>query len=273
MSLLDDADGLHRVHACMKLAPPVQPPEPHAVWHLAASHVPPPPFKPVEQPGLRAIVSRISDVTTMMRDLAELVGRIRPTELPTSFAADAFPYVVALRTELTLGILEPPVRVAASAIEGKGVFATCDLECNELVTTYPVHALRVFMDQVPVNEDGLGGFAYFYRDVALSTNHAEQHWENYKMQAFCRKTSTGRQAVCFYGDPNVHPPEACGHMINDPRGTGGGANCTECPIAGGAVTAIVVTKAVRAGEELLMRYGESYWASRDNTAADNLCAS
>ena len=54
-------------------------------------------------------------------------------------------------------------------------------------------------------------------------------------------------------------------MINDPRGTGGGANCIECPIAGGAVTAILVTKPVRAGEELLMRYGSSYWA-RDETA-------
>jgi hypothetical protein len=261
MSSIDDEQGMRRVFTIVKLAPPVQPPEPHAVWFVAGSPFPCPPFKPVEKPGLSAILSRISDAATMMRDLAAFAGIVRPITLPTSFAAEAFPYVVALRAELTLGILEPPVRVAASAIEGQGVFATRDLEPNELVTTYPVHALRVLMDQVPVNKDGLSGFAFFYRDSTLSFNHAEQHWDKYKMHAFCHKASTEKQALCFYGDPNVHPPEECGHMINDPKGTGGGANCAECPIAGGAVTAILVTKPVRAGEELLMRYGSSYWAS------------
>ena len=33
------------------------------------------------------------------------------------------------------------------------------------------------------------------------------------------------------------------------------------------MTAILVTKAVRAGEELLMHYGESYWARDDAAVA------
>lgn len=267
MSLLEDVDVIRQALVVTNLAPPVQPPEPHAVWTLAVTTAPPPPIEPLEQPGLRATVERITKVATTFRDFARLAGEMWPVALPSTYSAEAFPYVLALRLGLTLGVREPPVRVAVSAIAGRGVFATRDLKPNELVSTYPVHALRVFLDLEPVR-NGFGSFVFFYRNAAHSDTHAECHWAKYKMVGFSGKLATKRDAaVCFYGDPNVHSPEACGHMINDPRGTGGGANCVVCPIAGGAVTAILVTKAVQAGEELLMNYGEAYWACDDTAMA------
>jgi len=68
--------------------------------------------------------------------------------------------------------------------------------------------------------------------------------------------------VAFYGNPDVHTPDACGHLINDPSGTPLQANCIETTLLGGVVTAMMIVQPVRAGEELLMDYGRRYWEDR-----------
>ena len=68
--------------------------------------------------------------------------------------------------------------------------------------------------------------------------------------------------VTVYADASTHSLGLCGHMINDPRGTGVEASCFECPIGGGALIGILTLRDVRAGEELLMDYGERYWQAR-----------
>ena len=68
--------------------------------------------------------------------------------------------------------------------------------------------------------------------------------------------------VAVYADPSTRSPGFCGHMINDPRGTGAETNCVECPIGGGALIGILTLRDVREGEELLMDYGERYWQAR-----------
>ena len=74
--------------------------------------------------------------------------------------------------------------------------------------------------------------------------------------------------VTVYGDPATYSPGACGHMINDPRGTASGANCVESPIGRGALIGILSLRMVRKDEELLLNYGEPYWRPRGrNTAA------
>ena len=55
--------------------------------------------------------------------------------------------------------------------------------------------------------------------------------------------------VAAYADPSTHSPGLCGHMINDPRGTGAEANCVECPIGGGALIGILTLRDVRGGED------------------------
>ena len=69
--------------------------------------------------------------------------------------------------------------------------------------------------------------------------------------------------VTVYADPATHSPGFCGHMINDPRGTGAEANCVECSIGGGALVGILTLRDVREGEELLMDYGKRYWQERN----------
>ena len=49
-------------------------------------------------------------------------------------------------------------------------------------------------------------------------------------------------------------------------GTSAEANCVECPIGGGALIGILTLRDVRAGEELLMDYGERYWQERGWTS-------
>jgi|EP00966_Prymnesium_polylepis_P037988 hypothetical protein len=66
-------------------------------------------------------------------------------------------------------------------------------------------------------------------------------------------------AVNIYGNPNEWSPAECGHKINDPKGSGREANCIECTLAGGAVTAIMATSAVKKGEELLIGYRSGFW--------------
>ena len=68
--------------------------------------------------------------------------------------------------------------------------------------------------------------------------------------------------VTVYGDPATYSPGACGHMINDPRGTASEANCVECPIGRGALVGILPLRMVRKGEALLSNYGEPYWRTR-----------
>ena len=68
--------------------------------------------------------------------------------------------------------------------------------------------------------------------------------------------------VTLYADPATYSPGACGHMINDPRGTANKANCVECPIGRGALVGILSLRMARRGEELFLNYGEPYWRSR-----------
>ena len=44
--------------------------------------------------------------------------------------------------------------------------------------------------------------------------------------------------------------------------TGRGSNCIECPLVGGAITAILITSPAKEGDELLMDYGKGYWKDR-----------
>eukprot|EP00966_Prymnesium_polylepis_P005725 130592-Prymnesium_polylepis.1 len=260
-----------------RASPPVESPEEDVIWMLA-NYV----FnRGLKFPPKSPTMSDITwNITTYVRAFCDTTARMwNPPRhsIPTSLGKVVFPYIYGLKTGFTLGI-EAPVRVAPSNIHGKGVFATRDIKANELFTTYPVHALRVLLDRYP---DGGRGYVYMYKDLSIKCRHADDHWEYYKMgcdacfinhwedlKKACEACTTGEiqakditEAAVIYGNPNVHPPEACGHMINDPRGTGRGENCGMCLLVGGVVTAIIATEAIKKGEELLFKYGEGYWAS------------
>ena len=124
-------------------------------------------------------------------------------------------------------------------------------------------ALRILADEVcSVDLDAVGPrdsatFVFLYRDESLKESNEALKWDDYKM------VSVYGDSIAFYGDPSRHSANACGHMINDPTGTDLKANCAECTLLGGAVTAICIVRPVRKGEELLLQYGSSYWSDRD----------
>ena len=177
--------------------------------------------------------------------------------LPTSYGTHAWPYVIALRSQASVSQTQS-VEVRTSPIHGKGVFALRDLKCNELVTTYPVHGLRVHMDQLSVGDEnkaaGNAVFCYFYDDSTYESDHAERQWDVCKMN--------GVTGVEFYGDPLRHTREACGHMINDPRGSGLMPNCMTCHLFDGVANVICITTPIQSGHELLLDYGDAYWEGR-----------
>ena len=172
---------------------------------------------------------------------------------------ETFPYLFALRTGVTV-CAPDALRVGVSGVHGLGVFATRNLKVNELVTTYPVDALMVHC--------GRGPIVVAYRDQRHNgSGIAAEEWHDYKM-CTCHKDAY----TYAFADPSRHPPHRCGHMLNSPHRTNMQANCVECPLMHGAVTAVCVAQAVAAGEELLIDYGSQYWHDRDPVfASGTMC--
>ena len=154
------------------------------------------------------------------------------------------------------------VRVGPSAVHGLGVFAAEDIPKHTCFTAYPTDLLALWEDVVTGHSKRQPGrprvaallsHKYASRDVDANKRLRELLFD-YGMEMY---------GVTVYGDPATHSPGACGHMINDPRGTTSEANCVECPIGGGALIGILTLRMVREGEELLLDYGEAYWRARD----------
>lgn len=243
------------VQTIMRLSPPVAPPGFTSVWRFAtASNMPP---SPPHTGALRGVLDSLAEKATVVRTSLEMLPlgekQVPVTEALTSVA---FPYILALRAAFTVG--ENAVYVTSSPIHGRGVFAARDLKANELVTTYPVDALRIHANEVSPDSSTRDKtpYIYLYRDASLSGPHARLEWDDYKMSA-----DTG-ESIAFYGNPARYSANACGHLLNDPTGTDREANCMFCPLLGGAVTTICVVRPVQRGQELLIRYGNGYWHDR-----------
>jgi SET domain-containing protein len=165
-------------------------------------------------------------------------------------------YILAMSLKLQPG--GNLVRAAPSKVHGLGVFAVRDIRKHTCCTAYPIDLL-VLHDGG--SEPGLRPLVVFSRQHRNS--EAEAH-RRLKKQLFDYGLDIA-PGVAVYADPSTHSPGLCGHMINDPRGTGAEANCVECPIGGGALIGILTLRDVREGEELLMDYGERYWQARSRT--------
>ena len=154
------------------------------------------------------------------------------------------------------------VRVAPSPVHGLGVFAAADIPKHTCFTAYPFDLLELWEDAATRRSERKSGGP---RAAPLSSQdfngnkRLRKRLEDYGLE-LC--------GVTVYGDPATYSPGACGHMINDPRGTASGANCVESPIGSGALVGILSLRVVRKDEELLLNYGEPYWRARGrNTAA------
>ena len=256
------------------MAPSAQPPTEEAIClmvlyfrELCACSPPPIP----RSHDTRAIVDHVTKISLKISQSVTKCAqanshiKVSAETVPSTMLRDTFPYLAAMVTGARINE-SAPVYVAQSNVAGLGVFASRDIKINEFVTVYPVDAIRLMLDKVPKDNDR-HAYTYLYLDSRRSRDHAEQHWIDYKMHCLvhCTTSNLRTDALCFYGDPSVHPPNACGHMINDPRDTCFEANCIECVLCGGIVTAILSTANIAKGSELLMEYGDDYWRSRLET--------
>ena len=120
-------------------------------------------------------------------------------------------YILAMSLKLQPG--GNLVRVAPSKVHGLGVFAARDIRKYTCCTAYPVDLL-VLHEGAP--EPGLRPLVVFSRKHRNS--EAEAH-KRLKKQLIDYGLDIA-PGVTVYADPSTHSPGFCGHMINDPRGTG-----------------------------------------------------
>ena len=160
---------------------------------------------------------------------------------------------------------------------GKGVFAKCDMPAGSLATLYPGDAVHI--EGLPLNPEVAGGAekdVWFAAesDGSLFVPPSEllKRGRDYEIEVDSNFWPTS-----LLGDPTKLDDSAyLGHMLND------GATCdsneksakadysihssrlrnAKQVCASGCHAAIVTTRDVAAGEELLLTYGANYWIHR-----------
>jgi len=171
-----------------------------------------------------------------------------------------------LRTRLRLPLGR--ARVGPSEIQGSGVFATRRIAADELITLYPGDALRYY----PTTDEGVGS----QRNGVLFGHHLPDNLCDASavmsdLRPYCYDVD-GMYAVV--GLPQlVQDPAYLGHMINDSarcqsrepreleRYRKEGVTKCNATFEGllDAVVAVVASKPIAEGEEILVAYGAEYW--------------
>lgn len=166
------------------------------------------------------------------------------------------------------------VRSGPSALHGLGAFANAPLPAGTVATLYPVHSIGIGSQRVASAED-----AEYWKEPCTSA---------YRSQAFHASTPGFPTAGPLQGwapgvyvDANPtrpHVPGWMAHLANDCAVVGADAteaeilayyatceqkaNCAMLPFGAAApVMALVTTRDVEDGEELLTAYGHSYWVA------------
>lgn len=165
-------------------------------------------------------------------------------------------------------VMAEGVRVAPSTKHGLGLFASTDMAAGTMASLYPVHSMGIGTQRISTAEDAEAGTweepcSAAYRTTLLHTTRIGpvQEW-----------------AQGAYVDADPARPHLAGwvaHLATDAAVCAGGSdkeileyyaagadecNCLMVPFGGAApVMALVTTRAVQPGEELLVSYGHSYW--------------
>ncbi len=227
-----------------KLAPPSPPRQEAALWAIAScdtlSRGPSCAHK-ISTKSLRETCEAVREVAEGVSNCVSLAAELQPLSVAErstvkmmSGADRKYFYILAMSMKL-----EPAgelVRVAPSQVHGLGVFAAEDIPRHTCCTAYPVDLLVLHEEAAEPGTNPLVVFSRQHRN-----SEAEAH-KRLKQQLVDYGLDIA-PGVAVYADPSTHSPGYCGHMINDPRGTGAEANCVECPIGGGALIGILTLRA------------------------------
>mmetsp|Transcript_75648 Transcript_75648/g.245016 ORF Transcript_75648/g.245016 Transcript_75648/m.245016 type:complete len:285 (-) Transcript_75648:97-951(-) len=175
-----------------------------------------------------------------------------------------------LRTRMRLALGR--ARVASSPIQGLGVFATRRIAADELVTLYPGDALRFY----PLTPEGIGPVrngVLFGHHLPEGMRDAVAVLKDYRPYSY---DVDGLYAVV--GLPHLtSDPAYLGHMVNDATRCASRApeeldryrkdSAAKCNATFegllDAVVAVVASRPIAAGEEVLVAYGAEYWLTLD----------
>lgn len=153
------------------------------------------------------------------------------------------------------------VSVRPSPLHGNGVFARRAIKKGHIVTMYPCHAFAFSVE-------GTGTL------WAMANGETILHTTASMFAGYSAEVEPTRIAIA--GDPDKYTKDACGHLIND------GAcilkndfgvddvlryvsestrkqNCHFIPL-GGAALAVVASRDIKGGEEVLTAYGSGFWS-------------
>jgi len=170
------------------------------------------------------------------------------------------------------------VGVGTSPLHGNGLFATRDIPAWSIATLFPVD----FLEHSKTLPDGV---IYHFVSTEFSTLGAEpydildlrQDLQDYGLVLDglpnSGLVSFNNMKTTIYGDPTVHRGGELGHFVNDAgcltpsSSIGDYADYLRTAIEANTIphilgmyrVAIVTTRDIRAGEELVMSYGESFW--------------
>ena len=151
--------------------------------------------------------------------------------------------------------------IKASPIHGNGVFARRRIEKGTIITMYPCDAFIL-------NLKGRG-------DLHAKANGENMlHTEAALLSAYSATLDLTGVSIC--GDPDKYSNAACGHLINDGSSllkddfnsddiikyiteSTAVSNCYFISLAGAAL-AVVASKTINRGDEILTSYGAAFWA-------------
>lgn len=198
------------------------------------------------------------------RNVVDFIGRNivemdKTLVMPPGMDAYMLPSYPMMLT-LSLRPMVEHAKVAVKDIDGKGkgVVATSNIAANTIVTFYPFDLVRVRCYEM--SSTITGGMSSFFsphkhfRDAGDKICGISKRLDDYKY-------SIGN--VDIYGDPEAHPNDCCGHIINDGDGpVKSKNNSVLVPLFGGALIAVVAVFDIKNGTEVLCSYGDGYWTNR-----------
>jgi hypothetical protein len=173
---------------------------------------------------VKEAVEQVSHCVSISSSLQPLDTAQRAALEMISIACRKYFYILGVSLKLQPG--GNLARVALCKVHGLGIFAVRDIRKHTCFTVYPIDLLVLHEEGSEPSLRPLVLFPCQYRNSeAEAQKRLKKELSDYGLDI--------APGVAVYADPSTHSPGFCGHMINDPHGTGAEANCVECSLVVG----------------------------------------
>ena len=194
-------------------------------------------------------------VALKAQDIAECVNEVTGMKKkpPCSHPKLVYPFMLNMRMEWTAGYYHK-IRIVPSIDFGNRVVAQSFIPRGTIVTTYPIHALRVWLDKMKL-ESPIENRCYvmFYHDNTIKNkNLADRNWSSTRVQVH------KRYDMSVFANPRIFNERACGHILTKSAF----GNCRLQIVSGGVIMLVEATEDIKPGRELAFHHPDSMDISR-----------